>query len=91
MASTDRTDRETTVVTTGNGGSGAGWFIAGILLVAVVLGAVFLMDWDGGGSAGGDSVNIEMSAPEGTANAVEGAANAVEGAANAVEDSASGN
>ncbi len=55
-------DRETVVVS-GNGGSGAGWFLAGIIVLAlVVVGFLYFNGTFSGG--GGDSVELTIEAPE---------------------------
>lgn len=54
-------DRETTVVHTG-GSSGAGWFIAGAIVIAAIIAGFFL--YGGVFDGGGDKVNIEMQAPK---------------------------
>lgn len=52
-------DRETHYVEK-SGGSGAGWFIAGALIVALIIGGVLYAN---GYFGTGGSVNIEMNAP----------------------------
>ena len=49
------TDKETTVVTTG--GSGASWFVIGILVVVVGIGAYLFL----GGNAPGGGKDIDVS------------------------------
>ncbi|AXS41328.1 hypothetical protein [Breoghania sp. L-A4] len=52
-------DRETTVVHSANG-SGAGWFIAGALVVALIAGGLFFMN---GGISTDRTVDIEVTTP----------------------------
>lgn len=55
-------DKQTYVHTSDSGGSSAGWFIGGILVVAIIIGAVFLLDGNTGGGGTGE-VDIRVQNP----------------------------
>lgn len=61
------TDRDTTVVTTGSSGSGAGWFIAGILLAVLVGGVYAYSNGMIGGGTEELNISVELPAAEGAA------------------------
>lgn len=55
----DTRDRDTTVVHTSGGRSGASWFLAGIVVVALIVAAFFLL-----GDFGGErQVDVNVQAP----------------------------
>jgi uncharacterized protein (UPF0333 family) len=70
----------TTVVETGRGGSGAGWFIAAILVVALVVGIYFITRSSDSGAAKDHAI----------ANAASQVGDAAQKAGNAAQDAANG-
>lgn len=64
----DRGVDRTVVVTDRGRGGGSGWFIAGIVVVALVIAGFFLFGGNlglgGGSSAGGGTTNITVDTPD---------------------------
>lgn len=65
----DRGVDRTVIVNNDRGRSGgSGWFIAGLIVVALVIGGFFLFGGNfgsgGGSSAGGDTTNITVDTPD---------------------------
>ncbi len=50
-----------TIIQTGGGGSGAGWFVAVLVLIAVLVGGYFFMN---GKFNGGKDINVKVELPK---------------------------
>lgn len=71
-------DEHTTIIETGRGGSGAGWFIAAILVVALIAGIYFFTRTSSSDAARNDAI----------ANAASQVGDAAQKAGNAAQDAA---